>query len=190
MEKMSFGFWWGSPTLSKSESTQVQLQQFGDTASAVKPEAYRNLTQQDINAATPASHNSELDASNSGTKTLSDLQLEPLLSNLLKYGVLIASAVIFIGGLLYIIRHGSEPAQYQIFKEESFEFRSPVGVIDVIRAGSYRGIIQLGLLLLVAVPILRVVISLFIFLRQGDYTYVVITSIVLTALMCSFLGAF
>ncbi|MUG96813.1 DUF1634 domain-containing protein [Scytonema sp. UIC 10036] len=180
MEKTIFGFWRDSPTLLKSESSQLQSQQFGD----------RNLTQEETNAATQVSHISDLDGSKYGTKTLSDLQLVPLLSNLLKYGVLIASAVIFTGGLLYLIRHGAEPAQYHIFKEESFEFRSPIGVIDVIRAGSYRGIIQLGLLLLVATPILRVVISLFVFLRNREYTYFLITSIVLTALICSFLGAF
>ncbi|GAA6616951.1 DUF1634 domain-containing protein [Scytonema sp. NUACC26] len=190
MEKTSFGFWRGSPTFSKSESTQLQLHQLGDTALAVEPPAYRNLTQPNIDAATQASPNSKPDNSKQGAKTLSDLQLEPLLSNLLKYGVLISSAVIFIGGLLYLIRHGSEPAQYHIFQEESFEFRSPIGVIDVIRAGSYRGIIQLGLLLLVATPILRVVISLVIFLRHREYTYVAIVSIVLTALIYSFLGAF
>jgi uncharacterized membrane protein len=180
MEKTSFGFWRSSPTFSKSESSQLQLKQFGDF----------NSTQPDIDAATQAFPNSKPDDGNHGTKTLSDLQLEPVLSNLLKYGVLLASAVIFIGGVLYLIRHGSEPAEYHIFKEESFEFRSPIGVIDVIRAGSYRGIIQLGLLLLVATPILRVVISLLIFLRYREYTYVAIVSIVLSALICSFLGAF
>ncbi|KAF3886142.1 MULTISPECIES: DUF1634 domain-containing protein [Nostocales] len=190
MEKTIFSFWRGSPTLSESEPTQLQLQQFGDTATTVKPEAHRNLIQQNNKTAPLVAHNSELDASKDGTKTVSDLQLEPLLSNLLKYGVLIASAVIFIGGLLYLIRHGAEPANYHIFKEESFEFRSPIGVIDVIRAGSYRGIIQLGLLLLVATPILRVIISLFVFLRHREYTYALITSIVLSALLCSFLGAF
>ena len=59
-----------------------------------------------------------------------------------------------------------------------------------VLSGSRRGIIQLGLLLLVATPIIRVVISLLIFLRQREFTYVVITLIVLTALIYSLVGAY
>ena len=39
------------------------------------------------------------------------------------YGVLIASAVVLFGGILYLIRHGSEPAEYQVFIGTPSEFQ-------------------------------------------------------------------
>jgi uncharacterized membrane protein len=96
-------------------------------------------------------------------KTESEQQLESLLSNLLKYGVLTASAVVLLGGILYLIRHGAEPVQYHVFRGEPSQLCSPAGVLEAVLSGSRRGIIQLGLLLLIATPVLRVVISLVVF---------------------------
>lgn len=124
------------------------------------------------------------------TTTLSELFLEKLLSNLLKYGVLFASTIVLFGGILYLIRHGSEPVDYHIFHSEPLEFRSITGVITTILSGSHRGIIQLGLLLLVATPILRVIVSLLFFVIQRNWIYVTITTLVLTALVYSLVGAY
>jgi uncharacterized membrane protein len=123
-------------------------------------------------------------------KSASEKQLEFLLSNLLKYGVLIASSVVLFGGILYLIHHGSEPAEYQIFRGTPSEFHSPTGVVNAVLAGSRRGIIQLGLLILIAIPVLRVIISFFTFLLQRNFVYVIITSLVLASLTYSLLGAY
>jgi uncharacterized membrane protein len=124
------------------------------------------------------------------TKTSSEQQLENLLSNLLKYGVLIASAVVLIGGILYLIRHGAEPAGYQFFSGTPSEFRSPTGVVEAVFSGSSRGIIQLGLLLLIAIPIVRVIVSLFAFIRRRDLIYIIVNLFVLAALTYSLIGAY
>ncbi|GCL37832.1 MAG: DUF1634 domain-containing protein [Sphaerospermopsis kisseleviana] len=116
--------------------------------------------------------------------------LENLLSNLLRYGVLIASSIVFIGGILHLINHGSEPAQYHIFRGTSPELCSPIGVFTAILSGSRRAIIQLGLLILIAVPVLRVLISFLTFLFLRQFIYVVITSLVLTSLIYSLLSAY
>jgi uncharacterized membrane protein len=115
--------------------------------------------------------------------------LAPLLSHLLKYGVLIASSVVLLGSILYLIHHGFEPAEYDVFRGEPLELRSLNGVVTAVLSGSYRGIVQLGLLLLVATPIIRVAVSLFTFLRLRDWNYVVLTFLVLSALIYSFLPA-
>ncbi len=132
----------------------------------------------------------EVDTNSNDTKTLNEQQLEMLLSNILKYGVLIASTVVLVGGILYLIRHGAEPVDYQFFQGEPSEFCSPTGVFTAVLSGSRRGMIQLGLLLLVATPIVRVVISLLTFLWQREFTYVMITLSVLTALIYSLVGAY
>ncbi len=124
------------------------------------------------------------------TKTSSEQQLENLLSNLLKYGVLIASAVVLFGGILYLIRHGAEPAEYQFFRGTPSEFRSPTGVVKAVFSGSSRGIIQLGLLLLIAIPIVRVVVSLLAFIRRRDLIYILVNLFVLAALSYSLIGAY
>lgn len=132
----------------------------------------------------------EIDSNHNWTKTKSEQQLEDLLSNLLKYGVLIASVVVFVGGILYLISHGSEPAEYEFFRGAASEFRSPMGVISAIASGSSCGIIQLGLLLLVATPILRVIISLLTFIVQREFIYVIITSLVMASLTYSLISPF
>jgi uncharacterized membrane protein len=124
------------------------------------------------------------------TKTSSEQQLENLLSNLLKYGVLIASAVVLFGGILYLIRHGAEPAGYQFFSGTPSEFCSPTGVVKAAFSGSSRGIIQLGLLLLIAIPIVRVIVSLFAFIRRRDLIYIIVNLFVLAALTYSLIGAY
>jgi uncharacterized membrane protein len=124
------------------------------------------------------------------TKTSSEQQLENLLSNLLKYGVLIASAVVLFGGILYLIRHGAERAEYQFFSGTPSQFRSPRGVIEAVFSGSSRGIIQLGLLLLIAIPIVRVIVSLFAFIRRRDLIYIIVSLFVLAALTYSLIGAY
>jgi uncharacterized membrane protein len=180
----TFGLWWGSPTSSQGEVIKFQLQQ-------EKPDSdIQELAQQSVSMVTKFPSDCEVDANKEGTKTISELQLEQLLSNLLKYGVIIASTVVLIGGILYLIRHGGERADYHFFQGEPSYLRSPTGVVAAVLSGSRRGIIQLGLLLLVATPIIRVVISLLIFLRQREFTYVVITLIVLTALIYSLVGAY
>ena len=134
--------------------------------------------------------NCEFDKEGNLSKTPSEQHLEWLLSNLLKYGVLIASAIVFIGGILYLIRHGFEPPNYHVFHGVPSEFRSPEGVINAILAGSRRGIIQLGLLVLIATPVLRVIIALLAFIWRRDFIYIIVTSLVLAGLIYSLVGAY
>jgi uncharacterized membrane protein len=124
------------------------------------------------------------------TKSSSERQFEQLLSKLLKYGVLIASTVVLIGGILYLIAHGAEPANYSSFQGEPPIFCSPTGVLTAALSGNCNGIIQLGLLLLIATPIIRVIVSLLTFLWQRDFIYVTVTSLVLAGLVYSIIGAY
>jgi uncharacterized membrane protein len=123
-------------------------------------------------------------------KFFTQQQLESLLGNLLKYGVLIASAIVLMGGILYLIRHGAEPVDYQVFQGEPAAFCSPIGVVQAVLSGSRRGLIQLGLLVLVATPIARVIISLLAFLRMRDFIYAIISFLVLSCLVYSLVGAY
>ena len=68
--------------------------------------------EQSSNTVAQLPNSCEIDVNKNLTKTSNEQQLEYLLSNLMKYGVLIASAVVLLGGILYLIHHGAEPAGY------------------------------------------------------------------------------
>ncbi len=118
----------------------------------------------------------------------SEHQVEQFVGNLLRYGVIVATTVVVVGGILYLIRYGNKPANYEFFRGEPADFRSLEGVSTAVLSGRRRGIIQFGLLLLIATPIARVVFSLFAFVRQRDWTYIIITLIVLISLIYSLVG--
>jgi uncharacterized membrane protein len=119
---------------------------------------------------------------------LSDQRVEEIIGDLLRAGVAIAASVVSLGGIVYLVRHGAEAPNYRVFLGEPADLRGVSGVIADARSFSGRGIIQLGLLLLVATPVARVIFSVAAFALQRDWTYVIITVIVLAALGYSLLG--
>ena len=118
-----------------------------------------------------------------------DRRIEIILGNLLRAGVLLSAAVVLCGGCIYLSRHAHESADYHIFRGEPSEFRTIPGVILSAIRGRGRGLIQLGLLLLIATPIARVAFSVAGFTIERDRLYVVFTLIVLAILLYSFLGS-
>jgi uncharacterized membrane protein len=116
-------------------------------------------------------------------------RVERVLGNLLRAGVTAAAAVVLAGGALYLARHGTEPTDLKVFHGEPAELRSPAGIVRSALEPRGRGLIQLGLLLLIATPVARVAFSVFAFARERDLTYVVLTLVVLAMLLYSlFLG--
>ena len=91
--------------------------------------------------------------------------------------------------LVYLARHGREPADYRVFQGEPSELRSVPGVVRDAMELSGRGIIQLGLLFLIATPVARVIFSIWGFAAERDRMYVVFTVIVLAILIFSLVGS-
>jgi uncharacterized membrane protein len=122
-------------------------------------------------------------------QAFTDEQVEQVMGNLLRAGVLAAATVVAVGGGVYLVRHGTEPVDYHSFHGEPSYFCRPWEIVAQALALSGRGIIQLGLLLLIATPVARVIFSVFAFVRQRDFTYVVLTLIVMGVLLYSlFIG--
>ena len=117
-----------------------------------------------------------------------DEQAEQIIGNLLRIGVSIAAAVVSLGGVVYLFRHGTALPQYQVFRGEPADLRTVSGIVTDVISFRARGLIQLGLLLLIATPVARVAFSVFVFARQHDRTYVVVTLIVLSILIFSLAG--
>ncbi|HEX6966690.1 MAG TPA: DUF1634 domain-containing protein [Gemmatimonadaceae bacterium] len=114
-----------------------------------------------------------------------DDELEQLVGNLLRYGVLIAAAVVLFGGVLYLAHYGGGHPSYHVFAGEPASLRSLHDIFFGALALNSHSVIQLGLILLIATPVARVALSLLAFAAQKDKMYVVVTAIVLGLLVYS-----
>jgi uncharacterized membrane protein len=117
-----------------------------------------------------------------------DQKVENIIGTLLLTGIILSAAVVFTGAVIFLVRHGGSPADYKVFKGEPSDLRSVRGVVERATHLSGRGIIQLGLLLLIATPVARVAFAIYGFAAEGDRLYVGFTIIVLAVLFYSLLG--
>ena len=108
-----------------------------------------------------------------------------MIGNLLQWGIILASAVVLFGGGIYLTRHGFSMPRYHVFVGAPTDLRTPSGIVRDAFGLSGRGIIQLGLLLLIATPVARVVFSVVAFAVERDRLYVVVTLVVLAILLYS-----
>jgi len=118
-----------------------------------------------------------------------DRRVETIVGNLLRAGVILSALVVLSGGIVFLIRHGMEPANYRVFRGEPSELRHVRGIFRGIAALHSLAIVQLGLLLLIATPIARVALALFGFAEERDRLYMVFTGMVLIILLYSLLGS-
>ena len=117
-----------------------------------------------------------------------DLKMEREISRMLRAGVSLAAVVVFIGALLYVLQaHAMAPDYVHFHGIASPADRIPPLLVDHhLDSGN---IIRLGILLLIATPIMRVAYCVYSFAAQKDKIYVVISSIVLSVLLYSFFYA-
>ncbi len=116
-----------------------------------------------------------------------DKRMDELMGFLLRSGVILAASIVLAGGVVYLARHPFPP-NYHVFQGEPQNLRTVSGIFSEARAFHGRGLIQLGLLVLIATPIARVTFSVFAFFYERDWKYVVFTLIVLGLLLYSLLG--
>lgn len=123
-------------------------------------------------------------------KDWTEQRIEERVGNLLRFGVLLAAMIVLIGGLLFLLRYGSTLPHYGGFQGEPSDLRSISGIVTDALSLRSRGLIQLGLLLLMATPVARVAFLTVAFARQRDRVYAVLALIVLTLLFYSLSGGF
>ncbi|SEO15866.1 Uncharacterized membrane protein [Flavobacterium sp. CF108] len=111
---------------------------------------------------------------------------QTIIGNLLRYGVWISLSVAFIGGIVYLMHHGNDIEDYSVFKENDLNiFEVIASVVNGVISGSGEFLIFFGIILLFLTPVFRVLLSLFSFLIEKDYLYVVITLIVILIIITS-----
>ena len=118
-----------------------------------------------------------------------DERVEGVIGNLLRWGVILAAAVVLAGGAIHLFRYGATISDYRVFHGEPSDLRNVSGILKGAFSWNSRGLIQFGLLLLIATPVARVAFSVVAFALQKDRTYVVVTLIVLGVLLYSLMRA-
>lgn len=122
-------------------------------------------------------------------KIFADKDIEIIIGNLLRAGVIISSIIIMIGAIIYLLQSGHEHPDYRKFEGMNNTFYSLSYVFNGVAHFSGEHIIQLGVLILIATPVARIVFSIIGFIRENDSLYIVITCLVLFIILGSiFLG--
>ena len=110
---------------------------------------------------------------------------ETTIGILLRTGVALSGAVVLLGAVAFLLRHGHRTANYGVFHGAPAGLRHVVDIMRAALAFDSRGIMQLGLLILIATPVARVILSIWDFARERDRSYVVIAAVVLCTLLYS-----
>lgn len=119
---------------------------------------------------------------------IQDRRIELILGNLLRIGVITSASVVLLGAIIFIYRHGSEIPHYFQFHKQDFNLLSVKEMFEGILSFHGLSLMQLGIFLLVATPVLRVVFSVVAFIYERDLMYVIFTLIVLSVLLYSLFG--
>lgn len=120
---------------------------------------------------------------------MDDRRLEIQIGSLLRAGVLVAATTVLLGGVVYLVQNHAEPIHYNTFHEEGSDLRTLPGITRSALNLRSEGLIQLGVLLLIATPIARVVFAVAGFALEKDRLYTLVSLIVLAILVFSLLHA-
>ena len=121
-------------------------------------------------------------------KSFKDKDMQLLLGQVLRAGTVVSVSIVFIGGVLYLVRHGHTIADYRTFKGIPDFVSNPSGIMYGILSFKGQAIIQLGIVLLIATPILRVIFSAIGFVLEKDHLYLGISLVVLSIIFFSALS--
>lgn len=118
-------------------------------------------------------------------KKIIDLDIQQIIGWILRLGVMISMTIVFIGGCFYWYRHSGETANYSKFVGVPDFVHSPLGIMHGIINLRGRAIIQAGIVLLIATPVIRVLFSMIGFLLERDWLYTGISLLVLCIIIAS-----
>lgn len=115
-----------------------------------------------------------------------DVGLSDAISKVLRYGVVLSSLVLAAGLALMLLAPppgAPESLQGTISADFGGPTLSPTTLLSGLAMGNPISLLQLGTVILFATPIVRVVASMLLFLREKDMMYVGITTLVLVMLL-------
>jgi len=120
---------------------------------------------------------------------MNDKRLETIIGRLLQVGVFLAAATVLAGGVLYLVEGNSGRVNFRDFTPGGPDLRSLAGIVNSAVHLHSLGLMQLGLLLLIATPVARVAMAVVGFALEHDRLYTVVSLIVLAVLAASLIHA-
>src|SRR4051794_37747915 len=112
-----------------------------------------------------------------------------LIGRTLRIGVLTSAAFIILGLVLYFVTgKGPQTVDEVLAKGQEVTQIRPATIIDGLRDTSPESFIQVGILVLILTPFVRVAMTLWLFARQRDWTSVALAAIVLCILLLGLVG--
>jgi uncharacterized membrane protein len=118
----------------------------------------------------------------------SDQTFEIFLGRLLRTGVAIAAAIVFAGGLWFLAQSSGARKDYRTFQGVPAELSHVPAIVHGVITWQPSAVIQLGILVLIATPVARVLFSMLGFALERDWMYVGVTAIVLALLLYSLIS--
>ncbi|MCL5068073.1 MAG: DUF1634 domain-containing protein [Thaumarchaeota archaeon] len=112
-----------------------------------------------------------------------------IIGNVLRYGVTISTALLVVGAIMILAGDKSPNFPESLVQVVNTDYGRPT--LNFVKLASEVAnfnpvfIIQLGLLILLATPIVRVAASILLFAAEEDVIYVAVTVFVLTVLLFS-----
>lgn len=127
-----------------------------------------------------------------GRHEANNTQVAWLIGNLLRVGVIASLSLVVLGTVLTFVQHpeyarSAESLAQMTGAGGSVLPHTPAELRMYVAQSTGRTIVLAGLLVLIATPVLRVMVSMLLFLRQRDWTYAAMTCMVLVLLAVSFL---
>lgn len=119
-------------------------------------------------------------------KTFTDIDLNRSVGNLLRLGVILAVTTSIVGFVKLFLEGFKMPRKYTMLNMGTSSEKVWGHFWDTLCKGEGMAIIQLGILMLIFTPLMRIIFALIGYLKEKDYTYVIISSIVLAIMAISF----
>jgi len=116
-----------------------------------------------------------------------DTDMQVVIGWVLRIGVIVSISIVFFGGVIFLYRHGHEVADHRKFIGIPYFIQSISGIFNGIITFRGQAIIQFGIILLIATPILRVIFSTIGFVLEKDKLYIAISLLVLLIIFISML---
>jgi uncharacterized membrane protein len=119
-------------------------------------------------------------------------RMNSIIGNVLRFGVIISAAVVILGIVRLALLSGSvDTASYLVYNSGAVPHGTfPTSLSALLSGlGSFdpTSLIELGVIILIATPVSRVAISVFLFAAEKDKLYIMVTAVVLVLLLFSML---
>lgn len=119
-------------------------------------------------------------------KHFTDVDLNRSVGNLLRLGVILSVITSLVGFVKLFTEGFKMPRKYKLLDMGTSSEKVWSHFWETLCKGEGMAIIQLGILMLIFTPLMRIIFALIGYLKEKDYTYVIISSIVLAIMAVSF----